>query len=464
MKNLNIYTTVLCILLSISAFAQVQINKQIQLTGSGTDGKVTGIRSVTDSLDATSAEVVQNGSLIYAVATGSGNNFSITVSPPVTAYKAGMAFNFISNQTVSGAATLNVNNLGVVPIKKYFNQDFAGCEIQNGQVVTVVYDGTNFQITSAFSGPATVAYAGPDQINVSGVEVAATLGGNTAVTGTGAWSVDSGVGGSFTNPASPNSTFHGISGHAYILTWTITGQCSSSSDNVYISFLGTQTFSFTGVQQTFTVPAQITQLALVVYGAQGGSGTDGPGGLGGSATGTLTVTPGDVIYVFVGGQPGGTAAGFNGGGTGVGAGGRGGGGASDIRVGGIGLGNRVIVAGGGGGTTSAGWSDGGGTGGGTTGGNGTSSNGGVHCGQGGTQNAGGAGATAYGDGNPGTLGQGGNASPDNNNDPGGGGGYYGGGGGAAGGAGGGSGYTDGVSNGVMQSGVQSGNGLIIISW
>ena len=91
-------------------------------------------------------------------------------------------------------------------------------------------------------------------------------------------------------------------------------------------------------------------------GAQGGNAAiGGAGGLGGSATGTLAVTPGQVLNIYVGGQNG-----YNGGGTGAANGNTvlgqpsasnapNGGGASDVRVGGTALTDRVIVAGGGGG-------------------------------------------------------------------------------------------------------------------
>ena len=88
--------------------------------------------------------------------------------------------------------------------------------------------------------------------------------------------------------------------------------------------------------------------------ACGGAGRDNDGGLGGQTLGTLAVTPGAVLQIYVGGQatdvgnitpaPGG----FNGGGAG-GQYGAGGGGASDVRVGGNAWANRVAVAGGGGG-------------------------------------------------------------------------------------------------------------------
>ncbi|HMR90429.1 MAG TPA: hypothetical protein PKD51_19845, partial [Saprospiraceae bacterium] len=73
------------------------------------------------------------------------------------------------------------------------------------------------------------------------------------------------------------------------------------------------TYDYTGTEQTFVVPAGVTSINIEAFGAQGANGSSGssPGnaGLGGSATGTLAVTPGDILYINVGGQDG-----FNGGG------------------------------------------------------------------------------------------------------------------------------------------------------
>jgi hypothetical protein len=109
-----------------------------------------------------------------------------------------------------------------------------------------------------------------------------------------------------------------------------------------------------GSAQPFVVPAGVTQVTIEAWGAEGG-GADGVanGGLGGYATGTVAVQPGDTLNVRVGGMPQGTTGGYNGGGDAgpaqplyaAGAGG----GATDIRQGGDGLKNRIVVAGGGGG-------------------------------------------------------------------------------------------------------------------
>ncbi|MGC9315260.1 MAG: hypothetical protein ACP5G4_06500 [bacterium] len=73
-----------------------------------------------------------------------------------------------------------------------------------------------------------------DQIDVPGTST--TLAGNTPTEGTGLWTIVSGSGGSVTTPTSPTSGFTGIAGNSYILEWTITNVCGSSTDSVTISF------------------------------------------------------------------------------------------------------------------------------------------------------------------------------------------------------------------------------------
>jgi hypothetical protein len=163
----------------------------------------------------------------------------------------------------------------------------------------------------------------------------------------------------------------------------------------------TITYTYTGAMQTFTVPNCVNVLSFTVSGAQGQANNPQTvvGGLGGSAYGSMTVTPGNVLNIFVGGL-----AGYNGGGAaGTSActtaqGGSGGGG-SDIRVGGTALSNRVIVGGGGGGAggdriASCGRGTGGGGGGGYYGGGGGAGWGSATVPTGGTQTTGGTGGTS----------------------------------------------------------------------
>src|SRR5574344_534382 len=75
-----------------------------------------------------------------------------------------------------------------------------------------------------------------------------------------------------------------------------------------------QDFSYTGGQQTFVVPQNVNELTMEVWGAQGGSSN---GGKGGYSMGTLNTSPGQLLYIVVGGNPTSSiTGGYNGGGSG----------------------------------------------------------------------------------------------------------------------------------------------------
>ncbi|MFZ1451875.1 MAG: PKD-like domain-containing protein, partial [Ferruginibacter sp.] len=261
---------------------------------------------------------------------------------------------------------------------------------------------------------------------------------------------------------------------------------------------GSTTFNYTGAIQNWTVPAGVTSVNIVANGAQGGNG----GGLGASITGTVTVVPGEVLNVLVGGQGASIASSSN-------SGGGGGGGSYVVR----GINTPLIIAGGGGGFASPFFTSGtyvpaisdgqsGNNGGSTSGGGGTGGNGGnIGLGDpylpggasgggglltnginsvwgtggaafvnGGTAGLGGsAGAGPLGLGNGG-FGGGGGVTYDNAVRSGGGGGYSGGQGGFF--PSGGSGYAHGGGGGSFNSGsaqvntagLQSGNGLVTITY
>ena len=233
-------------------------------------------------------------------------------------------------------------------------------------------------------------------------------------------------------------------------------------------------FTSTGSEQTYSVPPGVTSVTVTAVGAPGGTGVapvEPPGGDGASVTATVAVTPGETLYVEVGGDGatgpcsvgGTTGTAFNGGGSSVCGGG--GGGASDVRTCSMTAcpnltpDTRLVVAGGGGGrgASNSNTAAAGGQGGDNAAlGAGTGGNGCDHCAGGAGGNGGfgsplgtGGNGTSDGDctGGPGTLGQGGRASAscDPTNYGGGGGGGYDGGGA------GGDGFSDGGGGGAGSS-------------
>ncbi len=234
----------------------------------------------------------------------------------------------------------------------------------------------------------------------------------------------------------------------------------------------TTTFNYTGAVQTYVVPAGVTTINIETYGAEGGTAQNDSsnciiGGLGGYATGDLSVTPGETLNIYVGGRGyAGDIGGWNGGGNACNdvVTCAKGGGASDVRQGGTTLSDRVIVGGGGGGAEWSGCSGSAGDGGGLTGADGAHPTTGASDGKGGTQTTGGAAGTGSNNGTAGTFGIGGAGSTGLNHSGSGGGGWYGGGGSAEDGhGGGGSSYIGGVTNGSTTAGSRQGNGQILIT-
>lgn len=246
-----------------------------------------------------------------------------------------------------------------------------------------------------------------------------------------------------------------------------TSASSSATAVVYNPSPAPKSFSYTGSAQTYTVPAGVTLVEATASGAQGGNG----GGDGAQVTAYLPVSGGEVLYLYLGQQPGnagGTVSGapgnFGAGGSGdpPGYAGGGGGGATSIYAAGTSAANLVDIAGGGGGSAGAAGGAAGQIG---AAGSGTGGGGGATVTAGGS-----AGAGTCGSGNTsGSFGAGGIGANYTCFAAGGGGGYYGGGGGGGngvGGAGGGGGssWVETTASGVSYaSGANAGNGSVSVA-
>ncbi|MFN7930654.1 MAG: choice-of-anchor Q domain-containing protein [Blastocatellia bacterium] len=123
-------------------------------------------------------------------------------------------------------------------------------------------------VVITLSANPTTANAGPDQ-NVCATS--ATLAANTPTSGTGAWSIVSGTGGSFVNAASPTSTFNGTAGTTYTLRWTISNSpCTASADDVVITLTSNPTTANAGVDQTL---CNVTSVTMAGNAVNTGTGT-----------------------------------------------------------------------------------------------------------------------------------------------------------------------------------------------
>jgi uncharacterized protein (TIGR02145 family) len=143
----------------------------------------------------------------------------------------------------SGNSITLPDGLTNVPI--YTTAEIVALTPENGQAVFngdenlyQIYNGSEWKAFSANCWPLpTPANAGSNQTFTDGT-VSTTLAANTPAVGhgTGKWSIVSGTGGSFDDDTNPTTTFNGTLHEIYTLRWTISTNCSSSTDDVIIAF------------------------------------------------------------------------------------------------------------------------------------------------------------------------------------------------------------------------------------
>jgi hypothetical protein len=113
---------------------------------------------------------------------GGTDTYACSFAPALDSYVEGACYRFEADVANTTAASLNINTLGPLTIKKAVGgvtTDLATNDIRAGQVVDVCYDGTNFQIQS------TLGNAAAGSGDVVGDDTSTTAQNIVAYTGTG---------------------------------------------------------------------------------------------------------------------------------------------------------------------------------------------------------------------------------------------------------------------------------------
>lgn len=138
--------------------AQVEIDEPVRMTGtSGADRQVKGLGVPVSPGNAISAQAVQNNKVIFSAASGI-DTIAINPAPALNNYVAGQLLHFQAANTITGPAFVNVNNLGPVPLRKGVNQLLDSADIKASQIVSVVFDGSDFQIISQLTKSCPIGY------------------------------------------------------------------------------------------------------------------------------------------------------------------------------------------------------------------------------------------------------------------------------------------------------------------
>ncbi len=112
--------------------------------------------------------------------TGSANAYVLSY-PGAFSYTNGISFTFKANFANTASATINVNGLGAKSIKKHQGDNLAANDIKSGQVVTLVYDGTNFQMTSGLGNAPSGGGGGGAYWNETGSDIYNNNSGNVGI-------------------------------------------------------------------------------------------------------------------------------------------------------------------------------------------------------------------------------------------------------------------------------------------
>lgn len=109
----------------------------------------TGVRKVNQDIN-DNFEELYNGVSSLVTATGT-DTYVIDYDNDYTEYTAGDKFFVKFTNGNTGPATLNINGVGAVAIKKNASESLVLGDIASGQISMVTYDGDNFQVISSGS-------------------------------------------------------------------------------------------------------------------------------------------------------------------------------------------------------------------------------------------------------------------------------------------------------------------------
>lgn len=111
----------------------------------------TGVGAATARTHYARAAEVQDGTITHLTSVSGTDTITASAGLSMTAYATGQKFSFVAAGANTGAATININGIGVQHIKKGGTTALAAGDIPSGTVATICYDGTNFQLTNPAS-------------------------------------------------------------------------------------------------------------------------------------------------------------------------------------------------------------------------------------------------------------------------------------------------------------------------
>jgi hypothetical protein len=133
------------------ADATAELQNAVVSVDQGTTNADTAWRQTTDNVSIGVSNIIWTafeGTSVYKGTASGTNTYTVTVTPSLAAYSANQEFTIKFTNANTSTATLNVSSLGAKSIVKNGSVDLESGDISAGQILKLIYDGTNFQIVS----------------------------------------------------------------------------------------------------------------------------------------------------------------------------------------------------------------------------------------------------------------------------------------------------------------------------
>jgi hypothetical protein len=150
----------------------------------------TDVGNASARTDYAAAGQIADSSLIYSgTVGGTVDVITLVLAPVITAYAAGQTFRFIAAGDNTTNVTINVDGVGAKAITKNGTTALVAGDIKSGHIITITYDGTQFQLRQGWDGVINANWtaAGTTCANLGTVTTADINGGTWQGTIDGAW-------------------------------------------------------------------------------------------------------------------------------------------------------------------------------------------------------------------------------------------------------------------------------------
>ena len=113
--------------------------------------RLKNVADATATSDAINMSQMQSGAALLVGSVAGTNTITGSLTPAITSYVTGCTYRFFAAGNNTGAVTLSINSVGAKAITKNGTTALEAGDISTGVLVTVTYDGTQFQLNNVSS-------------------------------------------------------------------------------------------------------------------------------------------------------------------------------------------------------------------------------------------------------------------------------------------------------------------------